>query len=259
MFFYSPVRDNYLSGCCCCCYCSSLYTCHPRCFSYKHYLPSIFIASCTNERSLLFKCTPWQNSRFSAASALHIIVSYLSSLIRACAKPQAGVSPPRRSPPCIYYMLYVRKNENTKTVAWKPSKNKWTPSYVALSGFRKIIISLHEKIRPASREGPRIAESTWKSSPETKRVWVSNLGIQHLFTAFVIRQFAARASTLTTYGILLLRLPSDNVQRVSTEKNDEETANKGVAQGYVRVLLPGIPARCAYGAGSNCYSLMLVT
>jgi len=38
-------------------------------FIQQQYLPSIFIASCTNERSLLLKYTPWQNSRFCAASA----------------------------------------------------------------------------------------------------------------------------------------------------------------------------------------------
>ena len=33
---------------------------------------------------------------------LYLVISYLSSPTRACAKPQAGVSPPQRSPPCIY-------------------------------------------------------------------------------------------------------------------------------------------------------------
>ena len=70
-------------------------------FMQQQYLPSIFIASYTNEHSLLLKYTPWQNSRFCVASALPTIISYLSLPIRACAKPQAGVSPPRRSPPRI--------------------------------------------------------------------------------------------------------------------------------------------------------------
>ena len=74
-------------------------------FMQQQYLSSNFIPSCTNERSLLLKYNPWQNSRFCSASALPIIVSYLSSPTRACAKPQAYVSPPRRSPPCIMRIL----------------------------------------------------------------------------------------------------------------------------------------------------------
>ena len=87
-------------------------------FIQEQYLPSIFIATCANERSLLLKYTPWPNSRFCAASALPIIIPYLSSPIRACAKPQAGVGPPRRSPPCILYgydLFLLRDMGNLKS------------------------------------------------------------------------------------------------------------------------------------------------
>ena len=102
--------------CYCCCCCSLLYTCHPRCASYSSstyhqycywyerslllkYTPRQYSRFCAVS-AVLLKYTPRQYSRFCAASAIPSIISYLSSTIRACAKPQAGVSPPRRSPPC---------------------------------------------------------------------------------------------------------------------------------------------------------------
>ena len=76
------------------------------------------------------KYTPCRNSRFCAASALPIFISYLSSPMRACAKPQAGVSPPRRSPPCTYlfifhffhfFSFFVHKGSSTTVAPAQPT------------------------------------------------------------------------------------------------------------------------------------------
>ena len=54
-------------------------------FIQQQYLPSTFSASCTNERSLLLKYTPWRNSRFCAASALPVpITSKYFFIISLC-------------------------------------------------------------------------------------------------------------------------------------------------------------------------------
>ena len=98
-------------------------------FMQQQYFPSLFIASCTNERSLLLKYTPWQNSRFCAASALPIIlIPYLSSPIRACAKPQADVSPPRRSPSCIYVVEKLIKKSRKQSK--KKQERKQVPGTI---------------------------------------------------------------------------------------------------------------------------------
>ena len=68
-------------------------------FMQQQYFLSLFIASCTNERSLLLKYTPWQNSRFCAASAFtyyYIIPLFANTGMREAAggRQPAGTKPP---------------------------------------------------------------------------------------------------------------------------------------------------------------------
>ena len=75
-------------------------------FIEQQYLSSIFIASCTNERSSLLKHTPWQNSRFCAASALPIIISYQVPLFANTGmREAAGGRQPAAVKPSLYSVL----------------------------------------------------------------------------------------------------------------------------------------------------------
>ena len=79
-------------------------------FIEQQYLSSIFIASCTNERSSLLKHTPWQNSRFCAASALPIIISYQVPLFANTGMREAagGRQPAAAKPPRIQVIILLR-------------------------------------------------------------------------------------------------------------------------------------------------------
>ena len=74
-------------------------------FIQQQYLPSIFIASCTNERYLLLKYNPWQNSRFCAASALPIITRYIIPLFANTGmREAAGGRQPAAAKPPLYFV-----------------------------------------------------------------------------------------------------------------------------------------------------------
>ena len=74
-------------------------------FMQQQYLSSNVIPSCTNERSLLLKYNPWQNSRFCAASALPIITRYIIPLFANTGmREAAGGRQPAAAKPPLYFV-----------------------------------------------------------------------------------------------------------------------------------------------------------